>query len=141
MWYLKSNLFPKLHHLYVLFIFFDIFFFFFHLSILVKKLCKFLWCLIVWIRVFMKEFWKILELFFLRNRDIWNQIFFKNSIVYYSFFFNFLTSFFLFHLSILVKKFWIFLKENWDIWNPIWNPNFFQNSIVYYFCLHLFFSF
>jgi len=59
---------------------------------------------------FIKEFWKILE-FLLRKIDIRNTKHFRNSIIYYLLFdfLVFLTSFFLFYLSIVVKKLLKFL--------------------------------
>jgi len=50
-------------------------------------------------------------IFIKKNRDIWNTKHFQNSIVYYLLFdfLVFLTSFFLFYLSIVVKKFLKFL--------------------------------
>jgi len=91
-------------------------------------------------------------IFIKKNRDIWNTKHFHNFIVYYFLFefLVFLTSFFLFYLSIVVK---IFLKfvlfycmdqrfyertlQNYSflfqkIWDT-WHPKFHQNSIVYYF--------
>jgi len=77
-----------------------------------------------------------------KNRDIVNTKHFQNPIVYYLLFnfLVFLTSFFLFYLSMVLKKFlkflccfivWVrdfiqkfckttifFFKKNWDIWNP-----------------------
>ena len=45
------------------FLVFLTFSFLFHLSILVKKFWKFLWCFILWIRDFIEEFFKIMEYF------------------------------------------------------------------------------
>jgi len=56
---------------YLVFLFFDHFgnvFFLYHLSKLVKKFYTFLWCFIVRIIYFMKEFWKILEFLLKKNR-------------------------------------------------------------------------
>ena len=95
--------------LFVFFIFFLFltFYFQFRLCVLVKKLYKFLWFFILWIRDFIKEFWKIIENIFQKNIDIRNPKFFINSIVYYLFFlffYHFGNVFFLFDLSKLVKK-------------------------------------
>jgi len=57
-----------------------------------------LWCFIVWVTNFIREFWKILEFFLKKNRDMLNTKHFKNSIVYYFFFIflAFLAFYFLF---------------------------------------------
>ena len=56
---------------------------------------------------FYKRILKNFLIFIKKNRDIWNTKHFHNSIVYYFLFdfFVFLTSYFLFYLSIVVKKF------------------------------------
>jgi len=113
---------------------------------------------------------RILEnswIFTKKNRDIWNTKHFQNSNVYYllSDFLVFLTSFFLFNLSIIVKKFlnflccfirWIqdfikelcktivffFLKKSWDLWNPKFTKitSFTISLLFFYHFLYLLFS-
>ena len=74
-----------------------------------KKIVNFCGVLFYGLEILWKSFGKFQNSFFLRNRNIWNRIFLKISIVYYSFFY-FFDMFFLFHLSILVKKFWKFSR-------------------------------
>ena len=73
----------------VFFIFFIIltFYFQFTLSVLVNKFYKFLCFLILWIRDFMKEFWKIMEYFSEKCRHL-NPKFLINSIVLFFFIFS-----------------------------------------------------
>jgi len=112
-----------------------------------------LWCFIVRIIDFIREFWKILE-YLLKNTDTLNKKHFQNSIIYYlliyflvsltSFFFSILPvygftkkikSFVLFYCmnprfyQKILQNYGFFVKKNWDIWYP----KFQQNSIVYYF--------
>jgi len=76
-----------------------------------KKSVRFFCCFIVWIRDFIKKFYKTMVFFFKKDWDIWNSKFQLNSIVYYFFFIflQFLAFCFLFHLSKLVQKLWNFL--------------------------------
>jgi len=172
-----NNIFLNSAVYYLFFCFFLTFSFQFRLFLLVKKFWKFLCSFILWIRDFVKDFWKIMEhlskkyrhskykiihkfhylLFFLspfftplfpispnqtcqnilnifvvlyytdyrfyqrilenswilinKNRDIVNIKQFQNSIVYYLLFnfVVFLTSFFLFYVSMVFKKFLKFL--------------------------------
>jgi len=59
------------------------------------------------LEILSKNFWKSWNIF-LKNVEIWNPIFFINSIVYYLFFYYFfsilLIFFYLFNLSKIVKK-------------------------------------
>jgi len=48
---------------FFIFVLYFTFLFQFRLSVLVKKFYKFLWFFILWIRDFIKEFWKIMEYF------------------------------------------------------------------------------
>jgi len=86
-------------------------FFVFYLSMVFKKIIKFLGCFVVWIRDFIKKFCKTMVFFSINNWDIWNPKYQQNSTVYYFFFIflEFLEFCFLFHLSKLVKKLWNFL--------------------------------
>jgi len=76
-----------------------------------------LWCFIIRILDFIREFWKILEFLLKKNRDTLSTKHFQNSIVYICFF-NFavfLKTFFLFYLSTVFKKFVKFL-----CWFIVW---------------------
>jgi len=77
----------------------------FHLSILVKKFWKFLCFFILWIRDFMKDFWKIMEQFSKKYRHLkskkyrhfskkYRHLKFHCLIFLFFYFFTFLTSFF-----------------------------------------------
>ena len=93
---------------FFIFLLFSTFYFLFRVSVRVKKLQKFLCVFVLWMKDFIKEFWKIVEYFSKKYRHLKSKIL-RKSIVYYLFFFLFFQHFgnlfFLFHLSKLVKKF------------------------------------
>ena len=64
-----------------------------------------MWCFIVWITDFIREFWEILK-YLLKKIYTFNKKHFQNSIVYYLLicFLVILTFFFLFYLSMVLKK-------------------------------------
>jgi len=92
------------YYLFFNFLVFLTSFFLFHLSMVFKNFLKFLCYFIVWIRDFIKKFYKTIVFFFKKNWDIWNPEFQQNSIVYY-FFFIFLAV-----LAFFINEFWKFLK-------------------------------
>ena len=101
---------PSFTICFFIFLVYLTFFFLFYLSMVSKKIVKFLFCFIVWIRDFIKKFCKTMVFLFNKNWDIWNPKFQQNFIVYYFFFIFsvFLAFCFLFHLSKLVQKLWNF---------------------------------
>ena len=126
------------------------------MSMVFKKIVKFLCCFIAWMQDFIKKLCKTMVFFCKKNWDIWNPKFQQNSIIYYFFFI--LSAFsafcFLFHLSKFVHELWNFLwcftRRIRDFTSDFWNILkvllkklliceifFFENSAVYY----LFFSF
>jgi len=83
-------------------------FFLFYLSMVFKKFLKFLCSLIVWIRHFIKKFYK--TIFFFKKKIVIFEIQnFKKILSFSIDFLACLAFFFLFHLSELVKKLWNFL--------------------------------
>jgi len=75
-----------IYYLFFYFLLFLTFYFQFRLAVLVNKFYKFLRFFILWIREFIKEFWKIMEYFSKKYRHFKSKILHK-FIVYYLFFF------------------------------------------------------
>ena len=130
-------------------------FFLFYLSIVVKQFLKFLYCFIVCIRGFNKEFSKTIVFLFSKNlRYLKSKISPKfHRLVFFFYTFSIFDIFFFHFLSKVVKKLWNFLLcfigRIRDFINEFWkfldvllknidisNNLFFQNFAVYY----LFFS-
>ena len=130
---------------FFVFLLFLTFSFQFRLSVLVKKFWKFfcsfiLWIrdfVILWIRDFVKDFYqRIMEnssILTKKNRDIVNTKHFQNSIVYYLLFnfLVFLTSFFLFYLSMVFKKFLKFLCC-FIVWIRDFNQKFYKTMVFFF---------
>jgi len=96
-----------IYYLFFYFLLFLTFYFQFRLSVLVNKFYKFLCFFILWIRDFIKEFWKIMEYFSKKYRHLKSKILhkFHRLLFFFCFFSILVIFFFLFHLSKLVKKF------------------------------------
>ena len=88
---------------FLFFLLFFTFYFQFRLSVLVKKLKKFLCFFILWIKDIIKEFWEIIEYFSKKYRHLKFKIHHKFYRLLF-FFYDFGDLFFPFHLSKLVKK-------------------------------------
>ena len=94
---------------YLFFYFFIIFDILFSISpiCICQKNVEIFMLFVLWIRDFIKDFWKIMEYFSQKYRHLKSKILY-NSIIYYLFFFLFFQHFgnlfFLFHISKLVKK-------------------------------------
>jgi len=88
--------------------FFDILFSISSISTCQKILEIFMFFFILWIRDFIKEFWKIVECFSKKSRHLKSKILHKFHRLVFVFFYSFsilVIFFFLFHLFKLVKKF------------------------------------
>jgi len=99
-----------IYYFFFIFLAFLAFCFLFHLSKLVQELWKFLQCFLGRVRDFTNDFWIILLVplrKFKKNKDMWNNFFFKilRFTIYFFIFSLFLTFYFQFRLCIIVKKF------------------------------------
>jgi len=99
---------------YLLFLFFIIFNIFFSglPPYSCQKILKIFVCFIVWIREFMKAFYKTMVFYFKKIWYIWNPKFHQNSLIYYFFllFFSIFDIFFFCYFTYpnLSKNYWIF---------------------------------
>ena len=91
---MKYFFFSKFGSLLFVFFLFLTFCFQFRLSVLVKKFRKLLCCFNLWIRDFIKEFWKIMEYFSKNYRHLKSKILHKFHRLLIVFFLAFCTSFF-----------------------------------------------
>jgi len=81
---------------FFLFFFFLTFYFQFRLSVPIKKFYKFLWLFILWIRDFIKKFWKIMEYFSKKYRHLKSKILLKfhRLLLFFFYFWRILVIFF-----------------------------------------------
>jgi len=141
--------------LFILLAFLTSFFFPFHLSKLVKKFSKFLWCFYYTDYRFYQRILETSWIFIEKNRDILNTKHLQNFIVYYllfyflvflTFFFLKIFVFFILWIRDFVKEFCkimvFFFKKIWYIWKPKFHQNsiisfFFSIFYIFFFLFHL----